>query len=87
MNNKITDDLEKDVAKILDEKNIKYYHDSERENVKRLDFYLPDFDVYIEIKQFHAGEREFKQWQRHDNTIFITGKKSIQFLKTLLLSK
>lgn len=37
-----------------------------------LDFYLPDFDVYVEVKRFHSG-RIAEQMARAENVIAIQG--------------
>lgn len=76
------DHLEKEVASILDQKGIHYIHESEG-NGSTIDFYLPGYDVFIEVKQFHA-ERVLKQLSSKDNVILIQGKKSLSFLKAAL---
>jgi len=76
------DYLEKDVADILEGFNVRYVHEYEDHKLK-LDFYLPDYDVYIEVKRFHA-ERSNRQLKSQDNVILIQGKNSIVFLKSLL---
>jgi hypothetical protein len=49
-----------------------------------LDFYLPAFDIYIEIKQFHS-ERIHKQMGLQENVIAIQGKKAVEFIEKLLI--
>jgi len=49
----------------------------------RLDFYLPDFDVHIEVKRFHS-ERIGEQMGRAENVICIQGMKSLEFLEHFL---
>ena len=78
----ISDPLEKDIAFLLTNLNIKFVHESE-EKSQRLDFYLPDFDIYIEVKQYHT-DRVNEQLKSKDNIILIQGKKSINALKLLL---
>lgn len=78
------DSLEKRVADILDKKGIKYIHESEGEN-QRLDFFLPDFNIFIEVKQF-STPRSSDQLASQDNVILIQGKKSIVFLENMLLN-
>lgn len=78
----ISDFLEKEIANTLSDLKINYIHESQN-NKSSLDFYLPDFDVYIEIKQFHS-DRVLKQLASRDNVILIQGKKSIKFLKAIL---
>lgn len=38
-----------------------------------LDFYLPDYDVFVEVKQFHSG-RISEQMSRAENVIAIQGR-------------
>jgi hypothetical protein len=77
------DHLEKKVAEALDEVGIDFVHESENKE-QVLDFYLPFFDVYIEIKQFHA-DRISNQMSSKDNVIAVQGTKSVNLLVTMLL--
>lgn len=45
---------------------------------RALDFYLPDDDLYIEVKQFHS-ERIAGQMARADNVIAVQGAKTVDF--------
>ncbi len=49
----------------------------------RLDFFLPDFDVYIEVKRYHTP-RINKQLERAPDVIIIQGKASMRFLEHLV---
>lgn len=80
---KITDDLEKRVAEILSRKGIKFTHESYKGIDQRLDFFLPEYDIYIEIKKFHT-DRVLEQLKSQDNIILIQGIKSIEFLEKIL---
>mgnify|MGYP000246292980 CR=1 FL=1 len=76
------DHLEKKIAAALDEVEIEFVHESEsKEQV--LDFYLPFFDVFIEIKQFHT-DRISRQMSSKDNVIAVQGTKSVNLLVTML---
>lgn len=55
------------------------------ERAKHLDFYLPDFDVHIEVKQFHSV-RIAKQMARADNVIAIQGIKAAQWFASRLVA-
>lgn len=77
-----TDHLELAVAEMLLDLKINFIHESQN-NGSNLDFYLPDFDVFIEVKQFHT-DRVNKQLASQENVILIQGKKSIEMLKKLL---
>ena len=73
-----TDPIENDVAVGLHKRGVGYdYPDN------GLDFYLPDFDVHIECKQFYT-DRITDQLQRADNVIVVQGKKAAKFLREIL---
>lgn len=76
------DSLERDIASLLDNKGIHFIHESENKG-QVLDFYLPSYDVYIEVKQYFS-ERITKQLASRDNVICVQGKKSLALLKVLL---
>ena len=79
--------MELQVANILDKLKIKYIHEGKKNGVdQRLDFYIPEFDVYIECKQMHS-ERTISQLSSAENIILIQGEQSINFLEKLLLKK
>ena len=48
-----------------------------------LDFYLPNYDVHIEVKQFHS-DRIAKQMARAPNVIAAQGADAVQFLAHLI---
>jgi hypothetical protein len=75
------DKLEIIVADYLDRKKIFFVHESQN-NGSSLDFYLPDYDVYIEVKRFYS-DRALRQLQSRDNVILIQGIQAIKFLETL----
>ena len=78
------DPIEKIVADTLDAFGIAYHADGEKGNQdKRLDFYLPHHDLFIECKQFHT-KRTADQLTRHENVIVIQGKKAALFFKSLI---
>lgn len=78
-----SDHLEKKVAEALEEVGIEFIHESESKE-QALDFYLPRFDVFIEIKQFHA-DRISRQMLSRDNVIAVQGMKSVNLLVEMLL--
>lgn len=81
---KIKDNLEKSIAEILTSKGIRFIHESYSNGVnQRLDFFLPDHYVYIEVKKFHS-DRIIEQLKSQENVIVIQGRKSIEFLKKIL---
>jgi len=68
----------------LDQAGIKYLH--EQEGSLHLDFYLPEYDVYLEIKNFYSS-RISKQMKRANSVIAIQGKDSVDFIVKLLKNK
>lgn len=84
MKKNISDPLEKIIENILIKNNIKFEHEKKFENIDiRLDFYLPDYDIFIEVKKFHS-ERTSKQLKVFENIILVQGKKSVTFLEKYL---
>jgi hypothetical protein len=78
-----SDHLEKKVAKALDESNISFVHESEDKD-QRIDFRLPDHDICIEVKQFHA-DRIARQLAPYDNVILLQGTKAVNFFEGIIL--
>lgn len=77
-----SDELEKEVAETLLKVGVKFNHASNTPN-QRLDFYLLDYDIFIEVKKFHS-ERSNSQLSSQDNIILIQGRKSVELFCTLL---
>lgn len=78
-----SDSLEADIASILEALSVNFIHESEGAT---LDFYLPDFDVHIEIKQFYS-DRIIRQMSENANVILIQGRKSLELLKNIVQNK
>ena len=74
------DHLEAEIGALLTERGIRFIHESQG---AALDFYLPDYDIYLEVKQFYS-ERVIKQLALHDNVILIQGRRSIAVVRALL---
>lgn len=74
-----SDELEKQIGDTLVKCGINFNRN------QRLDFYLPDFDIYIEVKKYHS-ERSNSQLASQDNIILIQGKKAIDFFCKRLLN-
>lgn len=72
----ISDPIEKIIADGLTANGIRFIHETEaKESNLALDFYLPDFDVFIECKQFwSAGLND--QMKRAPNIIAIQGREA-----------
>lgn len=70
----INDPLERLIAEALDEGCYRY-----ETNVNGLDFYLLDWDVYIEVKQFHS-HRISDQMMRASDIIAVQGREATELL-------
>ena len=80
------DGLEKRVAVLLEKRGIDFEHESQKDtiaNAKRLDFYLPGYDVFIEVKRHHS-DRAASQIARAENILLIQGEPALKFLESLL---
>lgn len=73
----ITDPVENMVAIGLIDAGIEFIHDNPCET-NRLDFYLPEHDIYIECKRFHS-DRIAEQMSRGKNVIAIQGMAAAEF--------
>ncbi|CAB4218679.1 hypothetical protein UFOVP1605_41 [uncultured Caudovirales phage] len=80
----ISCDLEQSLADSLTEVGISFIHESQRK--QRLDFYLPDFDIWIEVKKFDS-ERTGEQIKSQENVVLIQGKKAMEFFIGVLKEK
>lgn len=82
MNRDISDPLERLIADGLNALGVKWEHP---DHPIRLDFYLPDYNTYIEVKQFYTPRTE-KQLEYHKgaNIILLQGKEAVRtYLKML----
>lgn len=68
----INDPIERIVADGLGRAKIRYIHESHHGGPP-LDFYLPDYDIYLEVKQLHS-DRIAKQMAQVPNIIAIQGR-------------
>lgn len=78
MNYHYGDKLEKQIGDTLANDNIKF----ERKN-QRLDFFLPKYDIYIEVKKYHSN-RAIAQLATQDNVILIQGVKAVKLFCGIL---
>lgn len=74
----ITDPMERQIADALDAAGVEFEHEK-----LGLDFYLPAFDVYIEVKRMHSP-RISDQMSRAPNVIAAQGDRGVAFLANLL---
>lgn len=80
MTEEIADPVERIVASGLQAAGIRFSRDP---STDPLDFYLPDFDVHVECKQF-ASDRTAGQLSRADNVILIQGRKAAELFASIL---
>lgn len=72
------DSLEERIAMALDIAGVAFVHESENKK-QELDFYLPSYDVYIEVNKFHSDIIA------KDNVIVIQGVKAVELFETILM--
>jgi hypothetical protein len=69
---RVSDPIERIIADALDARGLEYICDGEGDT-NGLDFFLCDFGVHIEVKQFHT-DRVAEQMRRVHNVIVIQGE-------------
>lgn len=72
--------LEGMIRQALDNAGVEYTREPEPE---RLDFYLPQFGVFIEVKAFHS-DRISEQMSRAPNVIAVQGEGAAKFIWALI---
>ena len=81
---KYNDHLEEQLGNALESAGIEFVHESESGNSNNgIDFYLPNQNVYIEVKQYHTT-RIGAQMGRKDEVIAIQGKEALKFFIALI---
>ena len=79
----ITDPVEYVVAVALNAANVRFVHETQNKDLcKSLDFYLPDFDVFIECKRFSC-DRTANQIMGRE-VILIQGMKAAQAFRDMM---
>lgn len=76
------DDLEETIGNYLTEQGIEFLHESQNK-AQGLDFYIPEYDVYIEVKKFHT-DRISKQMASQNNVIVLQGKLAVRLFCKLI---
>ena len=80
----MTDDpIERATKEALQSAGVRFECNVRATNGRFLDFYLPDFDLYIEVKQFHS-ERITTQIAGLENVIVIQGRPAAAAFRALL---
>ena len=74
---------ERQIADALEEAAINFHREGRDVD---LDFFLPDYAIYIEVKSFHSP-RAIEQLSRHDNVILIQGRTAIDAFCSMLRSR
>lgn len=82
----MTDPMEQIIADALDAAGIQYTSDFNGGNPARPDFYLPEVDVYIEVKRFHSP-RIADQMSRAPNVIAVQGKLAVEWLAAMISAR
>lgn len=81
---KLDDPIEQIIADGLDAAGILYVHESQsKELTLALDFYLPDFCIFVECKQFWS-ENLNNQMRRASNIIAIQGRSAAHAFVSML---
>lgn len=71
--------LEQSIAGALESAGIRFLREDDPGNIAHLDFYLPDHDLYLEVKSGHTP-RSSQQLARATNVILVQGVRSVGFL-------
>lgn len=81
----LRDPMERLIEEALVEAEIRFVTDEGGGTDTRLDFYLPDHDVYIKVKRFHSA-RISEQMARAPNVIVAQGEQAVRFLAATIRS-
>lgn len=76
------DPMELIIRAALEREGFRWSDERSKQN-KGLDFYLPDYGIHIEVKQFHT-DRVSEQMSRSSNVIVAQGRDAVEFLAALL---
>lgn len=78
-----TDPMERLIEAALIDARLRYVTDHGGGMPENLDFYLPDYDVFIEVKRFHS-DRIAEQMSRAPNVIAVQGDVSARFVAAMI---
>lgn len=78
--------LEQRIAAALDAAGVAYRTDFEGAVREHLDFYLPAYDVYIDVKGGHS-DRTSRQMARAANVIVLQGNLAVELFAELMKSR
>lgn len=83
----ITDPIERILLKSFIENGIDFISGQiDPETTRNLDFYLPGYDIFIEVKQFHS-DRISEQMSRVENVIAIQGRRAAESFVSMITNK
>lgn len=77
----MTDPMEKMVRDALVREGFQFSEEGDGE--RRLDFFLADYSIHIEVKQFHSP-RIAEQMASAPNVIAVQGREAVEFFAALL---
>jgi len=77
-----TDPMERLTSTALRSAGIEFITDHDPSSPAGLDFYLPRFDVHIEVKRFHS-DRVMGQLRRANDVILLQGARAVEFFAAL----
>lgn len=83
----MSDPLEKQFVAILDAAAIGYIRpDRDHDDPTTLDFYLPDLDLYIELKQYHSDRitRQLANLPENSNALVLIGRNSVHAFRAFI---
>lgn len=81
-----SDPMEQMIEQALGAPRIRFVTGDGGHNPVGLDFYLPDFDVHIEVKQFHTA-RVAVQMARAENVIVAQGRAAVELLRDMIAAQ
>lgn len=81
----LADQIERIIESALIDAGVEYYSEMSADNVHRLDFHLPAYDIAIEVKRFYS-QRSADQLGRYPNMIFVQGAKAARAVAAMIRS-
>ncbi len=85
--NYMNDPLEMKLSKVLDDSGLQYTRpERDRNDPSNLDFYIPNLDLYIEVKAYHT-QRIWNQVERtpdKSSILVLIGRRSVEAFRELV---
>lgn len=79
--------IEEEMEQFLIERGLRYTRpDRDKDDPANLDFFLPDLQLYIEVKQFHTDRinNQIARAPEARSVIVLVGRNSVEALRALL---